>query len=157
MEALIDDSLALARQGKVVGETTSVDLEAIVARCWETTATTEATLEINELSSIHADAERLPEVFENLFGNAVDHDGEDVTITIGEVDAGFYIEDDGSGISDDNRDEVFEVGYSISEEGTGFGLNIVKQIVEAHGWEIHVTEGAEGGARFEIIGVNSAM
>jgi PAS domain S-box-containing protein len=153
MEALIDDSLSLARQGKVVGETTSVDLEAIVARCWETTPTTEATLEIEGLSSIQADADRLPEVFENLFRNAVDHGGEGVTITVGEVDTGFYIEDDGSGISDDNRDEVFETGYSTSEEGVGFGLNIVKQIVEAHGWEIHVTDSADGGARFEITGV----
>ncbi|WP_094524436.1 MULTISPECIES: PAS domain S-box protein [unclassified Halorubrum] len=153
MEALIEDSLALARQGKVVGETTSVDLEAIVARCWETTSTTEATLEIEGLSSIQADADRLPEVFENLFRNAVDHGGEGVTITVGEVDTGFYIEDDGSGISDDNRDEVFETGYSTSEEGVGFGLNIVKQIVEAHGWEIHVTDSADGGARFEITGV----
>ena len=156
MEALIDDSLALARQGKIVGETTSVDLEGIVARCWETTSTAEATLEIEELSSIQADAARLPEVFENLFRNAVDHGGEDVTITVGEVDTGFYIEDDGSGIPDDDRGEVFEIGYSTSEEGTGFGLNIVKRIVEAHGWEIHVTEGAEGGARFEITGLTSS-
>ena len=42
------------------------------------------------------------------------------------------------------------MGYSTSEEGTGFGLGIVTQIVEAHGWEIAVTESEQGGARFEF-------
>jgi len=45
------------------------------------------------------------------------------------------------------------MGYSTSEEGTGFGLGIVTQIVEAHGWEIAVTESEQGGARFEFTGV----
>jgi signal transduction histidine kinase len=35
-------------------------------------------------------------------------------------------------------------------DGTGFGLNIVKDIVEAHGWEIEITDSPKGGARFEI-------
>jgi signal transduction histidine kinase len=48
------------------------------------------------------------------------------------------------------REEIFETGYSTREEGTGFGLNIVERIVEAHGWEIRVTESESGGARFEI-------
>lgn len=47
-------------------------------------------------------------------------------------------------------------GYSTSEEGTGFGLAIVKQIADAHGWEIRVTDGSDCGARFEIIGVEFA-
>ena len=51
--------------------------------------------------------------------------------------------------------DVFETGYSTAGEGTGFGLSIVKQIANAHGWEVRVTEGPEGGARFEIAGVES--
>ena len=74
---------------------------------------------------------------------------------IGELDdkEGFYVEDDGPGIAADDRKQVFEAGYSSTREGTGFGLSIVKEIVEAHGWEIRVTEGTNGGARFEITGV----
>jgi signal transduction histidine kinase len=45
---------------------------------------------------------------------------------------------------------VFESGYSTTHDGTGFGLAIVERIVEAHGWSIEATEGADGGARFEI-------
>jgi hypothetical protein len=36
---------------------------------------------------------------------------------------------------------------------TGLGPKIVKQVTEAHGWEIDVTEGADDGALFEITGV----
>jgi len=39
--------------------------------------------------------------------------------------------------------------------GTGFGLAIVAEMVTAHGWTIQVTESETGGARFEILGVES--
>ena len=85
--------------------------------------------------------------------NAVEHGGEDMTITVGELYDGFLVEDAGSGIPEDERDDVFDAGYSTSEDGTGFGLSIVKQVAEAHEWDIRVTEGSDGGARFEITGV----
>ena len=69
---------------------------------------------------------------------------------------GFYVEDDGPGIPEGERERVFEDGYSTVEGGTGFGLNIVREIARAHGWEVRVTESAAGGARFEISGVESA-
>ncbi len=85
-----------------------------------------------------------------------DGSGEDdgtVTITVGPLEDGFPVEDDGVGIPEEKRGDVFDVGYSTSTTGTGFGLRIVEQVVEAHGWEISVTEGDAGGARFEITGV----
>jgi len=49
---------------------------------------------------------------------------------------------------------VFESGHTTSESGTGFGLAIVERIAEAHGWEVTLTAGADGGgARFEFTGV----
>lgn len=62
----------------------------------------------------------------------------------------------GPGIPAEEREEKFDAGYSKGEEGSGFGLRIVKQVVEGHDWVIHVTEGPEGGARFEITGVEFA-
>jgi len=41
---------------------------------------------------------------------------------------------------------------TTSSDGTGFGLAIVAGIAEAHGWEITVTDGRQGGARFEFTG-----
>jgi signal transduction histidine kinase len=64
-----------------------------------------------------------------------------------------YVADDGCGIPADAREAIFASGYTTAEEGTGFGLAIVGEIVEAHGWTIDVTESTEGGARFEIRGV----
>jgi signal transduction histidine kinase len=46
---------------------------------------------------------------------------------------------------------VFGGGYSTAETGTGFGLAIVSEIVDAHGWTVSVTESEAGGARFEIV------
>jgi signal transduction histidine kinase len=87
--------------------------------------------------------------------NAIEHAGEGVTVTVGELEDGdgFYIADDGEGIPEEEREEVFDTGYSTSEDGTGFGLSIVEEIVTAHGWSIDVTESKDGGARFEISGV----
>jgi signal transduction histidine kinase len=79
-----------------------------------------------------------------------------VTVTVGDLDRGFYIEDDGPGIPETDREKVFEAGHTTSADGTGFGLSIVKEIVEAHDWEIRITDGTDGGARFEVTGVEIA-
>ena len=86
---------------------------------------------------------------------AVDHSSEEpVVVRIGDLPDGFYVEDDGPGVPPDEREAVFEAGYSTVEGGTGLGLNIVKEVAEAHGWTVAVTEGTEGGARFEFTGVS---
>jgi len=77
-------------------------------------------------------------------------DGSQVTIHVGTNDGGFYVEDDGPGIPEEHRGDVFTAGFTTSTEGSGFGLSIVERIVDAHGWTIDVTGGSEGGARFEI-------
>ncbi|WP_336024967.1 hybrid sensor histidine kinase/response regulator [Halobellus salinisoli] len=88
--------------------------------------------------------------------DAVEHGGSDVVVTVGVLadDAGFYVEDNGPGIPPDDREQIFEYGYSTTHEGTGFGLSIVQQCAMSHGWEIHAVEGKDGGARFEITGVD---
>lgn len=48
---------------------------------------------------------------------------------------------------------MFDAGYSTSDGGTGSGLHTVEQVVDAHVWETDVNAGTEGGARFEITGV----
>ncbi|PSQ30058.1 hypothetical protein BRD09_05685 [Halobacteriales archaeon SW_10_68_16] len=65
------------------------------------------------------------------------------------------VEDDGLGIPPEDRDRVFESGYSTSPEGTGFGLSIVRRIAEAHDWNLTLVAGSDGGARFEFTGVDT--
>ncbi|QLD86878.1 response regulator [Natronomonas halophila] len=153
MRNLIEDLLTLAREEKSATEYESVALAELVYRCWRTVETKEATLDVDVDATIQADHDRLRQLLENLLRNSVDHGGDDVTITVGELDDGFYLADDGEGIPEAERARVFESGYSTAADGTGFGLSIVKKITEAHGWDIDVTESEAGGARFEITGV----
>lgn len=155
MEALIADLLTLARQGQTQPDPSIVQLADLVESCWASVQTQNATLRVETDSAIRAEESRLRQLFENLFRNGVEHGTPDVTITVGDLDDGFYIEDDGPGIPPDQRDAVFNTGHSTSEHGTGFGLSIVTQVVEAHDWEILVTDGTNGGARFEVTRVES--
>lgn len=98
-----------------------------------------------------ADPGRLKRLLQNLFRNAAEHGGD--RVVVGDLSDGFYVADNGPGIPENRRDEVFESGHTTSESGTGFGLAIVERIAEAHGWEVTLTAGADGGARFEFTGV----
>jgi signal transduction histidine kinase len=101
-----------------------------------------------------ADADRLVQVFENLLQNSADHGGADVTVRVGPLEDGFYVEDDGPGVPEADRERVFEHGYTTREDGMGYGLSIVRSVVGAHGWDIRVTGSGTGGARFEITGID---
>lgn len=151
--ALIDDLLTLAREGASVTDLEPVKLATIVDRCWQHVETQEATLDTITEMAIRADRSRLEQLLENLIRNAVEHGGQDVTITVGDLDDGFYVEDNGPGIPPEVREDVFDSGYSTRPDGTGFGLSIVKQVADAHDWTIEVSAGMNGGARFEITGV----
>jgi signal transduction histidine kinase len=153
MEALIDDLLLLAREGESIAETESIELAEMTNDCWEFVPTEDATLEVDGDVVITGDWSRVQQLFENLFRNAVEHGGGDVTVRVGvlENDSGIYVEDDGNGIPEEKRDQIFSDGYSTAGKGSGFGLTIVQQIVDAHDWNIRVTDSSTGGARFEII------
>jgi PAS domain S-box-containing protein len=156
MDVLITDLLALAREGESTTDITAAKVAMLAENCWDNVDTANANIVTDIDRTIRADEGRLSQVFENLIRNAVEHGGGDVTVRVGELDDGFYIEDDGRGIPEDERDAVFDADYSTSDKGTGFGLSIVEQVIDAHGWEIHLTEGFRGGARFEITGVEFA-
>jgi signal transduction histidine kinase len=103
----------------------------------------------------------LRRLFENLFENAVEHAGEAVTvrvtpITTADEGAGFAVVDDGPGIPPAARDRVFEPRETL-DGGTGLGLAVVARVVEAHGWQVRVTDASDGGgARFEVTGLDLA-
>ncbi|TQQ81412.1 ATP-binding response regulator [Halonotius roseus] len=153
MEAIIDDVLTLAREGQAVEQTEPVKLDVLAANCWANVETADAELSVADGVVIHADGGRLQQLLENLLRNSIEHVGDDVAITIGALPDGFFVADDGPGIDPDNRDEIFEAGYTTNPDGTGFGLNIVKEIAAAHGWDVAIADSEDGGARFEFTGV----
>jgi PAS domain S-box-containing protein len=156
MEAIVEDTLTLARQGDTVSDRNRIRMTDLLGQCWKMVDAGDATLELDDEFAVEGDRDRLRHVFENLFRNAVEHGGEGVTVRVGRTDDdGFYVEDDGVGVPADARAAVFEPGHSSASDGTGFGLTIVKRIVEAHEWNLRVTGGRDGGARFEVTGVDS--
>ncbi|MFB6201529.1 MAG: ATP-binding protein [Halorhabdus sp.] len=150
IEQLVDDVLQMARQGQPVEETANVSVGAVARDAWEMVETDQAELRTDD-AEITADPDRLQRLLENLFRNAVEHAGTDVTVTVGPLGSGqgFFVEDDGPGIPPEERDQIFDSGYTTAEDGTGFGLAIVEQIAEAHGWSVNLAEDGDG-ARFEI-------
>lgn len=156
MEELIADTLTLAREGQVVTDPERIDLVTLVGMCWSNVRTAEATIEVEDTVTIEGDRGRLRQVFENLFRNAIQHGGPAVTVRVGQRgEHGLYVEDTGPGIPAEAREDVFDPGHTSTTEGTGFGLTIVRRIAEAHGWEVAITDGPSGGARFEFTGVTT--
>jgi PAS domain S-box-containing protein len=156
MAALTEDLLALARAGATVNELEPVELDSVVEEAWRLVDTGDATVETVDTVAVLADPGRLQQLFENLFNNAVTHGGPGVEVTVGPLDGGFYVEDDGPGIPPGDREQVFESGYTTAEDGTGFGLRIVRTVADAHGWEVRAAGSEAGGARFEVTGVGFA-
>jgi len=172
MDGLIDDVLSLARDGSAVVEFGPVALSEVAERGWQHVETTGATLEVTTDAAVEADEGSLQRAFENLFRNAVEHglpinsrgpdqDGQDanaeaVTVRVGTRENGFYVADDGPGIPESEREEVFEAGYSTRADNSGFGLSIVADVADAHGWTVDVTSSEAGGTRFEFTGVEEA-
>jgi len=155
MNTMIEELLTMAGSEVIVEDKEPIKLTSLATDAWQTAQTEGATLEtaIDLEETIHGDRKLLQNVFENLFRNAVDHNEPPITVRVGLLTGdqrGFYIEDDGNGIPEDERESVFNHGRTTSKDGTGLGLYIVRELVTAHGWNIAVTAGSDGGARFEF-------
>ena len=179
MESIIDDALALVTLDTVTeSDLATIPLATAVEDAWTHVHTKSATVSVTGSVAIRANESLVSHLFENLFRNAIEHAGDDVTVTVGPLEEspadgtseatadGFYVEDDGPGIPPARRKQVFESGYSVdsSDEtetgqpeaaqdsggGSGLGLAIVREVADAHGWSVSVTSGRDDGARFEV-------
>ena len=152
IEGRIRDAEALTSDA-VLESVTAVDLGSTVEDTWEALETQDCQLVVADSATILADRNLLERLLENLFTNAVTHAGDDVTVRVGTKDEGFFVADDGVGIPPEDRERVFAEHFSTADS-TGLGLSVVASVVDAHGWEIEVSESEAGGARFEITGVS---
>ena len=108
--------------------------------------------------TVEADESLLRQVLFNLILNAIQAVGGEGTIVVVIEDHGggegcFEVCDDGPGVPAEAMEEIFRPYFTASEEGTGLGLTVVRQIVLAHQWEIVYIPGDEGGSRFCVTGL----
>lgn len=155
-EEMLNELTTAIRAGSVVEEVTPVDVATVFNEAWETQEIKEATKEVETDIRILADETALLRLFENLIRNAFEHGETTATVRLGPLPDGFYVEDDGVGIPESEREQVFEPGYTTKSGGTGVGLPSIQQIVLAHNWNVQITDGTNGGARFEISDVTFA-
>lgn len=152
--------IAALEQGAVGVSPTRIDLAPFVRRVADVfapaTAERDQELTVDAPGSLPArtDPRHLETVLRNLVGNAVKFTPDGGTIRVRLARDGdevwLSVADSGPGIPEEERDRVLEHGVTTSADGTGFGLAIVESIAEAHGWSVGVTEGSDGGARFEF-------
>jgi len=180
IDTMVDDLLALTRAGDGSEEREPVALDAAARAAWESVESA-GSLVVETERTVSADPGPLDQLLANLFRNAVEHgstgsrespgdavergstggqtSSDDapergaVTVEVGDTSDGFYVADDGPGIPPDEREVVFERGYTTDRDGTGLGLAIVEEVARAHGWTVQVVESAAGGARVEVRGV----
>ncbi|GAB4093498.1 ATP-binding protein [Flaviaesturariibacter terrae] len=112
-----------------------------------------------EQSAVYVDTEMWERIVLNLLSNAFKYSSEG-TITVQVQDAGHVItvsvEDTGIGIAEDQLSKVFDRFHRIesrggrSQEGTGIGLAMVRELVRLHGGSIHVESTPGTGSRFTV-------
>ena len=164
---LVNDLLDLARieSGKETMHFTSFDIGDFLPRVMRKFNQMASEKEIRLQTDaphrlIEADGDRLEQVFTNLIGNAIAHtDSGEIRIEATEETDGLRIQltDTGHGITKEDLPFVFERFYkadkartSGSKTGTGIGLAIVKNVVDAHHGKVSVSSTLGVGTTFEI-------
>jgi two-component system sensor histidine kinase HydH len=116
-------------------------------------------MNISDLSKIPLDANQMTQAILNLLLNALQAVSSGGQIEVGaELDPSdsrfkIWVEDDGPGISGDQKEKIFDPFFTTREKGTGLGLAIVHKIVENHSGEINLQSPPAGktrGCRFTI-------
>lgn len=155
-------TLSLAEAGRLSFNLQSVDLKTLlenVVSSFEEMAkakNVQIVLEANKAAFVHADSDRLTQVFSNLLDNALRYTPTDKSIYIQlaakEQTVNVEIHDAGPGLSEEALVKVFDRFYKGDERsGSGLGLAIVKSLVELQGGLVTVSNGLEGGAVFRVM------
>jgi PAS domain S-box-containing protein len=164
LAGLAQDTLQLSRleQNEFVLHYEDVDLEALVRDIARTLSVTRRidVRAVKDAPTMRGDGPRLRQVFENLIGNAIKYSpsGESIEVVL-RADGDSLevaIRDRGIGIPSADRDKVFgrfaraSNARRLGIAGTGFGLYLVRSIVELHGGTIAVTSKEGAGSTFRV-------
>ncbi len=138
MATMLEQSIALADAGHVIGKIHPVDLDKLVAEIAATIVPKGIRFKQQKLPVVSCDREKMKQVVQNLIGNAIQH-GKPNVIEVkaekGEGRVSLLISNDGTVIAKKDRGKIFDRGFT-TKKGGGIGLTIVKKIVDAHKWKI---------------------
>lgn len=138
---LLDHSVALAEAGMVVEKTEDVSLDALVRDVAKSVVPAGIEYSQDRLPVVRADQKKVAQIFRNLLDNAVIHGKpKRIEVHLEKEDASYIVivSNDGQEIPDSIRHRVFQRGFTTGKTSRGFGLTIVKKIVDAHGWRIRL-------------------
>jgi signal transduction histidine kinase len=164
VQRLVDDLLLLAKVDEYILQLRRqpIDLDDLVFdEAGRLRATGTLRIDTTRVSAgrVAGDLSGLRRVLRNLSDNAASHARTRVEFALSERDGAvvFTVDDDGSGIPENERQRVFERFVRLDDArarhdgGTGLGLAIVAELVSAHGGTVTITESGLGGARVEVI------
>ena len=159
LERLVEGMLTYARGGQldVDAFTLSTLLERltanVVAKASKSEFNFEITGEVPELR-LFGNTDALLSMMLNLVNNARSAtDGSgclQVAVHLDAASVNIVFHDDGPGIPNHMRDQIFEPFYTTTSSGTGLGLAVARSIARAHGGDLDLDAGAERGARFVL-------
>ncbi|MDO5559945.1 MAG: HAMP domain-containing sensor histidine kinase [Oscillospiraceae bacterium] len=167
---LTEDLLTLARceNGKLCVNCAPAELDTLIVDCYEAfiAPAAEKGIRINielteeDFPKLSVDAEKIKQVISILLSNAVSY-----TDMSGVIDISYYVKDsdhiitiadNGPGISDEDKQHIFERFYRAdrareNRSHFGLGLAIAKEIINMHQGKISVCDSKYGGAKFVIL------
>jgi signal transduction histidine kinase len=141
-------------------------VEGAVREMKEIAAAAQITLKTElapDLPPVHIDRQRMDYVITNLIGNAIKYSpkGTEILVSaaLGKTRATqpgvrFSVKDQGSGISSEHQDHIFERFYRVpgtKRSGAGLGLSIAREVVTIHQGEIGVISQPEKGSEFFFV------
>lgn len=160
LERLLTDLLDVDRlsHGAIVPDRRPVDLLAMAERVAAGVDGSERITVVGDPVVVAVDGPQVERIIDNLLRNAIRHTPPDSTVTCWVTADGsgaeLVVEDDGPGVPDGLKGELFQafvqgprVGSSASP-GTGIGLALVQALSELHGGHAWVEDRVGGGARF---------
>ncbi|MFX0114277.1 MAG: PAS domain S-box protein [Candidatus Hodarchaeota archaeon] len=143
MNHLLHRSVILADSGLVISSMGAVNLGSLLQEVSENIIPKSIKFTHDPLPTVLGDYEKLKQVFQNLFENAVVH-GKPTAIQVLRYDLtetiNLLVTNDGIPILSEHRQKIFRQGFTTKKDGKGLGLAIVQKIVEAHGWQISLDQ-----------------
>ncbi|MHA1977732.1 MAG: ATP-binding protein [Candidatus Hodarchaeales archaeon] len=140
IQKVLNRSFELAEAGKIIEKKEEVDLGEVVDEIVKMTIPDTVEFSKNTLPILCCDKDKVTQIFQNLFKNAVIHANPSIIkmefSNQNNIEDRISVINDGTLVPEEIQEKVFDRGFTTSKEGSGLGLYITKKLCNAHQWEI---------------------